>query len=278
MLDAISFFSEKLRRGVLLLTLGIFGLSGTPASALTIIGINGGGVAPAGTTGSGTLTSIFNFAASRWAALIPDPHTVTITYSWANLAVGTLAAHTLSTQGGVPNRELSGTIQFDNDPNQWFLDGTPDNNSEWTTFNLFILDLGGGNMTVGNQFTGATGDAQNRFDLLSVATHEIGHALGLSAANTSFQVENVDGDVDVTFGRFAGAAIPTTPGSAHLNLPNSLMWPFTNLGTRTLISQADLVADCQISQFSGCRVPEPSSLLILAFGAAGLAVWRRRPQ
>jgi predicted Zn-dependent protease len=37
----------------------------------------------------------------------------------------------------------------------------------------------------GRVFSGATGDAAERIDLLTIATHEIGHALGLDLQATS---------------------------------------------------------------------------------------------
>ena len=130
-------------------------------------------------------------------------------------------------------------------------------------------------MNVGRVYTGATGNASGRYDLLSVAMHEIGHSLGLSSANNSFVAGNGDLDVDVTSPRpFSGAAIPTVSG-AHLNLANALMFPSVSTGRRNLITDADVIANMEISQFTQYNpVPEPASMVALGVGA--LAVIRRR--
>jgi len=264
------------------LAAGVLATTVPNAWALTINGTQAAGSAPGGTTGGGSLASIFDYAAGVWESLIPDTHTLTITYQWGNLTGSTIGLHSLVSQSGTPNRETAATLTFDNSSRDdyWFLDSTPGDNSEYTTHTVSVLDLGGGNMTVGDQWTGATGDAAGRGDLLSVVLHEIGHALGLSSANNSFIAERGDNDVDVTSGTFAGASIGLNASSAHTSIATSLMWPSTSSGTRTLVSQADLMANCQISQFSDCLsgtapIPEPETYAML-FAGLGLLGWHAR--
>jgi len=258
------------------------------ASAITIVrNFLGAGAAPT-TVGGGNFQTIFNVAADWWEAAILDVHTVTISYDWGAQGGGTLAAHSLLTQGGTPNRETSGRIIFDNDGStSWFLDPTPLQNEEYSTFTRTTQNLGGGVMNIGRVWTGASGNALGNYDLLSTMIHEIGHSLGLSAANTAFQTEaGTNGrDVDVTAPRqFAGSSIPLDSTTAHIDLPTTLMWPFATLSGRVYISDADTLANCQISQFTNCvldpqlSVPEPGTLGLLAasLGVLGMAARRKR--
>jgi hypothetical protein len=275
--------SDKLKKYVMSLVFGmVLVVSSIPnAEALVITRNFDGGAAHANTQGTGSLADIFNVAADYWESIITDAHALTINYSWAALG-GSLGDHSLVAQGGVPNRETAAQIRFDNDgSSQFFADSTPLDHSEYTTYTESSADLGGGIMNTGRVYTGATGLAMGSTDLFSVALHEIGHALGLSSANTAFQAENVDLDIDVTSGAWVGAVLPTRNG-AHLDMSTSLMWPFSNNGQRTLVSQADWTANCQISQFTECAdaasVPEPSIIVLFAAGFLGIGLARRRKQ
>jgi hypothetical protein len=235
------------------------------------------GRAPGNRAGGGNLIDIFNAAADWWEKALLDRFTVKINFGWAPLEGGTLGVHNLVAQGGNPNRETEGTIRFDNDgSSRWFLDPTPHENEEYRTFAESTANLGGGGINVKRLYTAPISDAVGRFDLLSVAKHEIGHALGLSSANFSFQAENRDFDIDVKAPRpFPNTVIPTRNG-AHLAIGTTLMFPFVNPGERKLPSGVDILANAEISKFNNLNlnpvhVPEPSSALgLFAFGAFGV--------
>jgi hypothetical protein len=229
---------------------------------------------PGNTEGAGALSALVNQAISFWQQTYTDSFTLNVQYGWFSLAGGTTGTHVLLAEGGTPHRETSASIAFDSDGSTiWFLDPTPGDASEFTTFTNYTANLGAGTMNVGREYTGGTGAAA-RHDLLSTATHEVGHALGLSGANNAFVAESGDGDVDVASPLpYAGAAIPLSSGSAHLNLSHALMFPSRGSGVRRLASDADILANAQISQFT--IVPEPSSLLLLAVGAILAPLARR---
>jgi len=271
-------------------------LSGT-ASALTITStfidngdsftnaaVGTGGAAASNVVGGGTLTNIFNTAIDWWETAILDTHNVDIEYGWQSLSGSTLASHNLGSEGGTPHRETSATIRFDNDGSSgtsWFMDASPLDSSEYITLTETTTDYGGGLLNDSRVYTGATGDAVGNFDLFSTALHEIGHALGLSSANDAFAAENGDLDIDVDFvTAYLGSVLPTVSG-AHLDISSSLMYPFAGTSQRVMLSGADILANCEISEFSECNfdpslgmasVPVSSTLALLLL--AGLPLVR----
>ena len=243
----------------------------------------GGGTAGSASgfqAGGGNLQAVFSAAADYWESAIQDTHTVTIHFGWHSFGGGTLASHRLLAQGGSPNRETRALIRFDNDSStNWFTDLTPFDNSEYTTFTEYNGNLGGGTMNIGREYTGATGFAVSRHDLMSVALHEVAHALGMSRANTSFQAENADGDIDIRSPLpFTGARIFTVSG-AHLNYSHTNLFPSISSSRRRMLTHIDILANAEISKFTQVNldpVPEPASMIALGLGAAALVARRRR--
>jgi hypothetical protein len=240
-----------------------------------------GGAAPSNMAGGGNLTDLFDTAISFWEAAFTDPNDnwiVNLQYQWAPLS-GINGQFQTTAQGGDPHRIESGIITFDNSGSTaFFADPTPRDNSEYTQYTENHFDTPDGPLVVGRIYSGATGSAAERVDLLSIAEHEIGHALGLSADNTG-----ASAPIIITPPRpFAGEQIPSV-GTDHLAIAGALMGTTQSPGQRYLISPVDVLAEAQISQFAypnldPYAVPEPGPLVLLSLGLTALAVRRLRPR
>jgi len=241
-----------------------------------------GGDPPSNLAGGGNLTDIFNTAISYWEAAFTDPNdnwVVNLQYQWAPLRSDLYGQFQITAQGGDPHRIESGIITFNNSgKTAFFADPTPRDNSEYTQYTVSYFDTPNGPLVVSRVYSGATGDVANRVDLLTVAEHEIGHALGLAQDNTGAK-----SPIIITPPRpFAGEYIPTV-GTDHLNIGRALMGPNPVAGERLLISPVDVLAEAEISQFADPNldpyaVPEPGTLLLLPLGLTALAARRIQPR
>lgn len=268
----------------------LFAVSGQ-AHSLIINATFAGGTAHASSTGTGNLQSIFGAAADWWEAAIQDPFTLNLTYQWGSLSV--LGSHSLTAQAG--GRETAGTITFDNDGStDWWLDATPFDASEFSTFTAYQADLGGGLINTGRVYTGGIGDAGTDFDLFNSVIHEIGHSLGMSSANLSFQSEARqpgpgDSDIDVTIAGFAGTILAVRSTTAHYlstgDTAQASLGRIVSRGSRHMLSCVDILGNAQISGFTNFNcdpdnpsvsVPEPGLLTLVGIGLAGMAWTRRR--
>jgi hypothetical protein len=242
---------------IVLAALAISILSAVNAPAFTINLQSIGGNLPANAAGEGNLDEIVKAAAHIWESVYTDSVSITLYYGWA--PIGDAGNHTLLTQGDVPNRELYGRILFDNSGSTpFYLDPTPYSNEEYLRFTEESQNLGGGYLNVARVYGHPVGAAAGHVDLLSVVLHEIGHALGLSSANTSFVERSGSGVIDI-LGSFPykGTMVPLAynnfgivPHIDPIEVVYGSVMAGVNGDERRIPSELDILANAQISGFT----------------------------
>jgi hypothetical protein len=193
------------------------------------------GAAPTNSGGAGNLIDAFNAACDWWELAIQDDHALEIDYGWGPLSGSTLA---VTTQWVSPQPPVIGQTVFDDDGSSgWYLDPTPYDNAEYTTYTEYSQDLGGGTINTGKKYTGATGAAVGLVDLFSTALHEIGHLLGFSGTWRGNKIR-IQPPLP-----YAGTVVPMT--GSHINITTALMYPYATTNVRTFGSEVDILAAAQ---------------------------------
>jgi hypothetical protein len=172
-----------------------------------------------------------NTTVPTWTEFLQSPTPFNLKIEIQDLPTGQLAEATI-TGYDTNNRPNSGTLTLDTDGNSlgWFIDTTPDDNTE---FDQTLTTTA---------YRATTGAASGKYDLLTTILHELGHLNGIIRGNTAFDthVQNINGIPTFIDG---GITATLTPDGSHLDpnlYPYDLMNTSLKPGVRKLPPSLDL--------------------------------------
>ncbi|WP_396134999.1 PKD domain-containing protein [Chamaesiphon sp. OTE_8_metabat_110] len=172
-----------------------------------------------------------NTTVPAWTEFLQSPTPFNLKIEITDLPTGQLASATI-TGYDTNNRPNSGTLTLDTDGNSlgWFIDTTPDDNSEFDQ------------TLTSTAFRATTGAAAGKYDLLTTILHELGHLKGIIRGNNAFDayVQNING---ISTFINSGITAHLTPDGSHLDTtfhPYDLMNTSLKPGVRKLPSALNL--------------------------------------
>jgi hypothetical protein len=234
------------------------------------------------------------------------PWGLTVTYKLFDNGNGDTVADSEINTIDADGRPKTSTIRFNTNSIKYYIDYTPNDHSE---FNMASSNAALGGGSVNNKRFGnatAAGGAAGRWDVLTLAYHEIEHSLGISNGQASGFSKFTDlvGAISATTDRklpinkmLSGLTdnfdIPVVKNTSHFigNPTNNDTFGFTvvadpgwQIAQRALPTCIDILAIAQTEgatmmnqvNCSAVSVPEPTTLAIAAVALAATAALRRK--
>jgi hypothetical protein len=254
-------------------------------------------VSSGGTDVTAAFKANLETAMNYWESAVSKNWTLNVAFVIGDLGSGTIGTSNATARLGTAPRHITdATITFNNDSSvAYFIDSTPWENSEFD-ITLGTSSLGGGTLNTDRR-GGATasGGALDRWDLLTLALHELEHSLAFDRDEPIFlaaleTTPNRHITIDKTLSGLPNDFdVRITDPSAHIDAVAQASMCSTvvalapcewGAGERALITAVDALAVCQINQCTQAQVntspvPEPGSGLLLAAALAALGGWRR---